>query len=90
MRLDWFGVETQPLLEQYCRHVCLARSIAKAIPPEIGDDIAGFDKLTAMHFRESQAIASLATRMRLTQQSARDSKTVRREESGPRPWELHR
>jgi hypothetical protein len=31
-RVDWFGVETWPLLEQYCRHACLARLIAKAIP----------------------------------------------------------
>ena len=91
MRSDWFGRESHGLLERYVRHVCLARLIANVIPAQIGDDIAAFDKLTAMHARESQAISSLATRMRLTHQSARDSKTLRREEhAGPKPWEIRR
>jgi hypothetical protein len=90
MRPDWFGRETHPILEQYCRHVVLARLIANAIPAEI-DDIAGFDRLTAMHCRESAMVATLATRMRLTHQSSFDRKTVKRDEyTGPRPWEIRR
>src|SRR5687767_7349624 len=58
VRVDWFGRETWPLLEQYCRHVCLARVIAEAIPSEIGDDIIRVDKLSAMQARETQAISS--------------------------------
>ena len=71
---------------------CLPRSFnRKGDPPEIGDDIATFDKLTAMHARESQAISSLGTRMRLTHQSSFDRKTVKREEyTGLRPWEIRR
>jgi hypothetical protein len=91
MRHDWFGRETHPVLEAYCRHVCLARLIAKAIPTDIGEDVAAFDRLTAMHVRESQAIASLATRMRLTHQSSFDRKTVKRDEyTGQKPWEIRR
>ena len=91
LRPDWFGRETHPILEAYCRHVVLARVIAKAIPTEIGEDVSAFDRLTAMHARESQAIASLATRMRLTHQSSFDRKTVKRNEyTGPKPWEIRR
>ena len=91
MRSDWFGRESHGLLESYVRHVCLARLIANVIPAQIGDDIAAFDKLTAMHARETQALATLATRMRLSQQSTRDEKTRKQNEHvGPLPWEIRR
>jgi hypothetical protein len=85
MRADWFGRETHPVLEAYCRHVALARLISKGIPTEIGEDVAAFDRMSAMHVRETQAISSLATRMRLTHQSSFDRKVAKREEyTGPR------
>jgi phage terminase small subunit len=91
MRHDWFGRETHPVLEAYCRHVCLARLIANAIPAEIGQDVVAFDRMSAMHCRESAMLAMLATRMRLTHQSSFDRKTVKRDEYiGPKPWEIGR
>ena len=69
---DWFTRENHALLAQYCRHVDNANRLAKAIAKTDLATVAGaesFDKLTRMHEREGRAASSLATRMRLTQQS---------------------
>jgi hypothetical protein len=90
LRVDWFGPENFPLLTQYCRHAALADVIAKAINvTSIQTDLSRFARLTAMQARESAVIASLATRMRLTIQSSRDSRISKRDPGAgrPRPWE---
>lgn len=75
MPADWFTRETQPLLVQYCRHVVKARLVAKAVdefdPAWLADEegLKRYDKLTQIAEREGRAMSSLATRMRITQQS---------------------
>ena len=92
LRPDWFPRETHALLVQYCRHVTHARHIAGLLEAtDLRTDLARFDKLSAMHCRESGMLAMLSTRMRLSQQATRDEKTRKREEyTGPKPWEIHR
>jgi hypothetical protein len=90
LRDGWFGPENFPLLTQYCRHAALADVIAKAINvTSIQTDLSRFARLTAMQARESAVIASLATRLRLTIQSSRDSRISKRDPGAgrPRPWE---
>jgi hypothetical protein len=91
MRPDWFGGETHPLLAQYCRHVVIARTLANAITATTAkSDMVMLDRLNrllAMQARETAAIAKLATRMRMTQQATRNSKTVANVNPGPKPWE---
>jgi phage terminase small subunit len=88
----WFTRENFPLLAQYCRHVDNANRIATAIDAlaDIGD--AKAEALLKMAEREGRAMSSLATRLRLTQQSrynaqaastaAKNSGTAER-----KPWE---
>ena len=75
MPVDWFGREIWPLLCAYCRHVCNARHVAGLIDAaqdmDIGDRTAlmRFNRLLGMQERQSNVMAGLATRMRLTNQS---------------------
>lgn len=91
MPADWFGPETFDLLTLYCRHVVAARRIAQLIEQQEkaeAFDSNEYDKLLKMQERESRAMSSLATRMRLTQQTS-----VHKEKSRKgggivkRPWE---
>src|SRR4051812_44557753 len=81
-RADWFSGNNQELLVAYCRHIVLTRRVSEQIdrfdPAWMADDdgLKRFDKLGAMLERHTRTIASLATRMRLTQQSRYDAKTA--------------
>ncbi len=89
---EWFPPETHQSLVSYCRHVVQARRIAELIDAEVegGDDfdLRRYDKLLAMQERESRAMSSLATRMRLTQQSTYDKEKSKGKGRGmKRPWD---
>lgn len=89
MPADWFPRETHPLLTDYCRHVVMARKIAQLISQaEEGEtlDVAEYDRLGKMAERESRVIASLATKMRLTQQTTYD-KSKKKPSGVKKPWE---
>lgn len=87
---DWFPRETWPCLIQYCRHVVSAGRVAQMIHDMESNaeefDLKKYDKLLAMQEREGRAMSSLATRMRLTQQSTFD-KERKKDKQGKRPWQ---
>src|SRR5690606_7416408 len=82
MPVDWFTRETHGLLVQYVRHAETADRMARAIDAfdvatlatPIG--LEHFDRLTKIAEREGRAMSSLATRMRLTQQSRYKAETA--------------
>ena len=87
---DWFPRETHALLAEYCRHVVKSRRIAQLIADaesaeEI--DIDTLDKLYKMAERESRAISSLATRMRITQQATSTHRADKGRRGVRKPWE---
>lgn len=87
---DWFPAETHGLLAQYCRHIVSARRVAQLIASlESGEDfsIAAYDKLLAMQEREGRAMSSLATRMRISQQSTFDKEKRKPLKMRKPPWE---
>ena len=96
MPAGWFTRETHGLLVQYCRHVVKARLIARALdgydPAVLAtpEGVEAFDKLAKMADREGRALANLATRMRLTQQSHyRAEKSVGKASAADeKPWEF--
>ena len=101
MPADWFTRETYPLLVDLCRHIVRARVIAGKIDdfdPEWLVTDAGaktYDRLCAMGERETRMMASLATKMRLTQQSrynAQSASTAERKGSNEpsHPWQQKR
>lgn len=89
MPADWFPRETHGLLAQYCRHVIAARRVAQLIDQaEAADDfsVKDYDRLLKMQEREGRALSSLATRMRLSQQTTYDAKKKKPEQTR-KPWE---
>lgn len=77
---DWFRRENFPLLVQYCRHVSRARHLAQLIErvqddPNFGAD--AYAKLLQTEEQQSRALAALATRMRLSQQSSYSDKKAK-------------
>jgi hypothetical protein len=87
---DWFPRETWPLLAQYCRHVVAARHVAKLVHDcernAGGFDVADYDRLLKMQEREGRALTSLATKMRISQQSTYD-RTKKKPIEAKKLWE---
>ena len=91
---SWFPRETWPLLEQYVRHADQARRIAKLIEQARASEWSDgtYLKLLAAQRRETQALKSLASSLRLSQQARLRPETAARRREGPgagdkRPWE---
>ena len=86
---DWFPRETHAVLAQYCRHVVAARRVAQLVASceaSAEMDLSQYDQLLKMQEREGRALSSLATRLRITQQSTVD-KRVQKPSAVKRPWE---
>ena len=68
---DHFSASTAPLLAQYCRHVISSRRVAKLIERMVGEELSirDYNELLHMQERESRILATLATKMRISQQS---------------------
>lgn len=90
MPADWFPRETHAILAQHCRHVITARRVAQLMQAaEKADplDIEEYDRLGKMMERESRIIASLATKMRISQQATYDPKRKKGTQI-KKPWEI--
>ena len=78
---DWFQPETLDILEQYCVHVCRAKFLGQMINSmnvaSIGTSTDKVLELMRQEHRQSRLVASLATKMRIAQQSTYD-KSARR------------
>jgi hypothetical protein len=80
MPADWFPAETHPLLIQYVKHVVRARRISHLIASAEESDPfheEAYMKLLDAEERQSRAMSSLATRMRLSQQATYDQRKAK-------------
>lgn len=87
---EWFPRETHGMLAQYCRHVVSARRVAQLIADlEQNEDfsVEDYDRLLKMQEREGRAISSLATRMRISQQSTLDREKKKPLKPAKKPWD---
>jgi hypothetical protein len=85
---DWFSASTVPLLTQYCRHVIAAKQIGELKERATAEmDLPTLDKLLQMQARESAAIAMLATKMRVAQQSTTNHRGNKKPTPGRKLWE---
>ena len=87
---DWFARETHALLIQYCRHVVTARRIRQLIAKlEAEEDFAlkDWEAALKMQQRESAILASLATKMRISQQSSYDKSKKKGSGGTSKPWD---
>ena len=89
MPADWFDKGTAPILSQYCRHAVQARRLGEMIERATSDaelDIRDYDRLLKMQQRESAALSSLATKMRITQQATTNHRGNKTSQAR-KPWE---
>lgn len=91
---DWFPAETHPLLIQYCRHTVTALRVSQLIQQaEQADDfdVIEYGRLLKMQDRETGALCTVATKLRLSQQASWTAKTAgtarKNERGGRKPWE---
>ena len=96
---DYFPRECHPLLEAYVQHVTALKLLSAEVDrfeAEWLDDALGlarYDRLLGMRERESRALSSLATRLRLSPQSRYHQKTAANAAAkeppngGRKPWE---
>lgn len=87
---DWFSPATAPLLTQYCRHVIHARRIGELLERATSDpalEVRDYDRLLKMQERESRAIATLATKMRISQQALTNHRGNQVKKALKKPWE---
>lgn len=87
---EWFPRETHGMLAQYCRHIVASRRVAQLIGDFEGRDeidIEAYDRLLKMQEREGRAMSSLATRMRISQQSTLDREKRKPTKAARKPWE---
>lgn len=86
---DWFPRETYPLLAQYCCAAVSVRHLGKVrdrLEAAKKFDLATYERVAKLIGRETQLLASLATKMRLSQHATYDKKKSK----GPvvaAPWE---
>ena len=94
---DKFSPATAPMLAQYCRHVVQAKRIAVLIERATSDidpetkqptlSIEDYDRLLKIQERETRAISSLATRMRISQQATTNHRGNKKPIAAKKPWE---
>jgi hypothetical protein len=89
---DWFTRETYPLLIQYCRHVITARRVRQMITALEADadnfDFKLYEAALKMQARESQILTTLATKMRISQQSTYDKSKKKGDGGSAKPWDV--
>jgi hypothetical protein len=75
---DWFPPETHILLRLYCQHVSGLKFLDKVIAEaRKANNLVEWRKLIGTRRLECKAIAMLATKMRLAQQSSYDHKMAK-------------
>lgn len=94
---DWFSPSVGALLAQYARHVVHARRIAELLEKALCDvdeksklptlKVDDYDRLLRMQERESRAITTIATKLRITPQSLTNHRGNKKPSASRKPWE---
>ena len=89
---DYFGEDAAPLLEEYCRVVVMCRLLAVQIEAALaGGEPGELKSLLDMRDKESRRLTSIATKLRITNQSryTPDKAAVKaRKGSGGKVWQF--
>lgn len=88
--VDWFGADSAPLLVEYVRAVDMGNLLELQIAAAMAGDGTGMKDLLKMRDTEARRAVTLATKMRLTQQSRYTEKsaaTADRKTGLARPWQ---
>lgn len=90
--VEWFGEDSAPLLKEYVRAVTMCDLLEAQVQAAIaGGDSTEVKGYLDMRDKESRRVASLATKLRLTQQSRYTPQAAstanKRIGAGAKPWQ---
>jgi hypothetical protein len=88
---DWFDDDSAPVLKEYVRAATTSDILDRRVKAamEGGDSVDEVKKLLDMRDKEARRLVTMATKLRLTQQSRYTEKTAstaNRKAGGKRPW----
>jgi len=88
---EWFGADSWPVLKEYVRAAVMCDTLAKVVADTVrGGDTEEIKAVLDMRDKEAKRATSLATKLRLTQQSRytpQAAATADKRGSGRRPWQ---
>ena len=87
---DWFGPDSLPVFKEYVRAAVMCDRLAEVVERSMRGDATALKAALDMRDKEARRAKSLATALRLTQQSrygARSADRADHRASGPRPWQ---
>ena len=89
---DWFDLDSVPVLKEYIRAALTCDSLAGVVEEALAEcgDARELKTILDMRDKEARRVASLATKLRLTQQSRytpQSAATANRKAGGKRPWQ---
>lgn len=88
---DWFGPDSWPVLKEFCRAAVMCDALAKVAARAVrSKDTSSIKSVLSMRDMEARRVASMATKLRLTQQSRygpRAAETANNRTKGKRPWQ---
>ena len=89
---DWFGPDNAPLLAEYVRAVTMCDALEAQVQAAMaGDEVGDVKAYLNMRDKESKRATSIATKLRLTQQSRytpQAAATATKRAGGARPWQV--
>ncbi|HUX23214.1 MAG TPA: hypothetical protein VMV87_01230 [Burkholderiales bacterium] len=91
--IDWFAEDSSPLLKEYVRACCMTDWMETQVQAAmVGADGAALGSFMKLRDMESKRVASMATKLRLTQQSrytpAAAATADKKAGSGGKPWQF--
>lgn len=87
---DWFDVDSAPVLKEYIRAVTMCDVLDARVKEVLAAGHSDVKQLLDMRDKESRRMVSMATKLRLTQQSqytAKSAATANKRAGGKRPWQ---
>ena len=89
---DWFDDDSAPLLKEYVRAVTVCDLLDARVKEAMaeGEPVDDVKRLLDMRDKEARRMVTMATKLRLTQQSRYTEKsaaTANRKAGGKRPWQ---
>ena len=85
-RADWFQ-GSEHILKCYCQTVVIERQVAGMLD-KCSIRSARYGELIRLYALVVGSMVSVATKLRLTPQSSRDSRNIKHVSLAPKPWEL--
>ena len=89
--VEWFQPDSAPLLTEYVRAVVMSGQLDTQVKAAlVGSETGELKALLDMRDKESKRVVSIATKLRLTQQSRytpQAAATANKKAAGGRPWE---